>query len=472
MLFASYTYVVFLIAVVATRWLVPARWVAPILLLASYLFYASAEPSHLLLLVLATAVGFGFGLAIESRPTKRALLGAAVAVPLALLGYFKYADFVVAQWGGLLAALGAPAPTGPNVALPLAISFFTFQIVSYVIDVRRGASAERNPIRFALYLAFFPQLVAGPIVRASELIPQLRLKRAWNDLRFVEGGDLIARGYVKKLVFADNLGPYADALFAAPSSYDSASTWVCVFSYAGQIYCDFSAYTDLARGSAKLLGYELPENFDLPYASQSITEFWRRWHITLSRFLRDYLYVSLGGNRMGRAKAARNLIVTMALGGLWHGASWTFVLWGLCHGALLFTHKAIDRAWESADRATRERVRESRAYAALATTTTFLSVALLWVLFRAGSLDVAFEVYRGMLGLGRDRVGAVLPEPIAKAAALLALLATVHIFAAIRRPEPLYVRAPLPLRGFAWTSALGACYLLGGAGQTFIYFEF
>ncbi|MBC7173800.1 MAG: MBOAT family protein, partial [Polyangiaceae bacterium] len=161
MLFASYTYVVFLIAVVATRWLVPARWVAPILLLASYLFYASAEPSHLLLLVLATAVGFGFGLAIESRPTKRALLGAAVAVPLALLGYFKYADFVVAQWGGLLAALGAPAPTGPNVALPLAISFFTFQIVSYVIDVRRGASAERNPIRFALYLAFFPQLVAG-----------------------------------------------------------------------------------------------------------------------------------------------------------------------------------------------------------------------------------------------------------------------------------------------------------------------
>lgn len=472
MLFASYSYVAFLALVVVARWASPARAVPFFLLGASYAFYASFGPGHLGVLLFATAFGYALGFAMERMGRRRALLVLGVAAPLSLLGYYKYAGFALEQLGALRSVLGGEARYAHQVLLPVGISFFTFQLVSYVSDVHRGEAAERSPLRFALYLAFFPQLVAGPIVRASELLPQLREPRAADSRMLVDGADVLARGFVKKLVFADNLGRFADALFADPSAFGVAGSWIGVLSYTGQIYCDFSAYTDIARGSAKLLGYELPENFDLPYLSRSITEFWRRWHLTLSRFLRDYLYVPLGGGREGALRQARNLVVTMALGGLWHGAGWTFVLWGLIHGALLFAHKMISLAWARAPSSAQERIRGSSAYALASTISTFLLVAASWVLFRAGSLDDALEVYRGMLGLGAGAPVGSFPEPASKAALLLSALAAAHVLFVFRPRGLTTARLAPALRGCSWACAITVCYLLAGAGEVFIYFRF
>ena len=271
------------------------------------------------------------------------ILAAAVVVDLGVLALFKYYGFFVQDIGDLLdtAGLGLPLPL-LSLALPIGVSFFTFQAISYVVDVRRGLLAPASLFDFAIYLTFFPHLVAGPIVRAREFIPQLATPRKRSEVPVGAAVTLIAVGLVKKVAIADFLArEVVDPVFAVPQAYAAPDVALAAYAYAAQIYCDFSGYTDIAIGLALLMGFVFPQNFDRPYVSVSLREFWRRWHITLSRYLRDFLYIPLGGNRKGQARTYVNLLVTMTLGGLWHGAAWTFVLWGALHGTGLAAEHAV-----------------------------------------------------------------------------------------------------------------------------------
>ncbi|MDB5077340.1 MAG: rane bound O-acyl transferase, partial [Chloroflexi bacterium] len=263
---------------------------------------------------------------------------------LCLLGWFKYYGFFVANIATLSAKLGMAAPVPLlQVALPVGISFYTFQSMSYVIDVRRGRSNPASWLDFALFSSFFPHLIAGPIVRASELIPQFAKPRNPMRIEAARAFGLIVGGLVKKVVLADPIATrLVDPVFGSPSVHSRTDVIAAIYGYAVQIYCDFSAYSDMAIGLALLLGFHFPPNFDRPYAAVTLRDFWRRWHMSLSRWLRDYLYIGLGGNRQGRIRTYLNLIVTMLLGGLWHGAAWKFMLWGCIHGGGLATERWIE----------------------------------------------------------------------------------------------------------------------------------
>jgi D-alanyl-lipoteichoic acid acyltransferase DltB (MBOAT superfamily) len=314
-----------------------------LLLIASYVFYMWWNPAFILLIVFTTAVSFVVGSSIsrtDDRARRRALLTVGVAASLSVLGFFKYADFVQDNTLVLLRQMGFEVHwTTLNIILPVGISFYTFQCLSYTIDVyRRRIPPAPTPLDFALYVAFFPQLVAGPIVRAADFLPQLRgpIRIGCDQRAFF----LIMRGLAKKVFVADNLAILVDGVFADPSQWPSSVIWIAAACFGVQIYCDFSGYSDIAIGVARVLGFEIPRNFDHPYAARNPSDFWRRWHISLSSWLRDYLYIPLGGNRYGRLLTYRNLMLTMLLGGLWHGASWNFVLWGFLHGLILVVHRA------------------------------------------------------------------------------------------------------------------------------------
>ncbi|MBM4363066.1 MAG: MBOAT family protein, partial [Deltaproteobacteria bacterium] len=404
MLFTSFTFLLFHLAVVALRWLLPGRAAPSLLLVASLAFYLSWEPLYGLLLGGATAVAWVAGLLIERGPARRGrIVVVSIATLLAGLAWFKYAGLVRTGLVALLGAVGSGARVPElSIVLPLAISFFTFELVSYVVDVSRGEPAERSFARLLLWASYYPHLIAGPIVRAHELLPALRDEVRFDADQISEGVGIALAGLAKKVILADNLAVLADQVFAAPGKHSTFGVWLGVLAYTGQIYCDFSGYTDIARGASLTLGYRLPDNFDLPYLSRSPAEFWRRWHMTLSRWLRDYLYVSLGGNRGGRVATYRNLLLTMLLGGLWHGASLTFVAWGGLHGLAL----AVHRAWS--ERVQRSTVGAllagSRAYAAAGWLLTMLVVVAGWVLFRAPTFGVAAELFGRMVqaspGLG------------------------------------------------------------------------
>ena len=473
-LFSSFTYVFFFLGVVLISWALPARWTRAFLLLASALFYASWGPLYGLLLAGMILATWALGLAIaRGGPFRGLALVGGVTGSLLALGYFKYSAFLWTQLGHLTTWAMGPRPWGTvEVVLPLGISFFTFQMISYLVDIWRGGGAERNLAQYALYISFFPQLIAGPIVRADELLPQLKRRPVFDAPQVIQGLDLFVRGMVKKIVLADNLATLSDQVFATPQAFDTWSTWVGVCCYAGQIYYDFSGYTDMARGCAKMLGLELPENFRLPYLSGSITEFWRRWHITLSRWLRDYLYISLGGNRHGKARQNLNLMLTMAFGGLWHGASWNFMLWGIFHGLLLILHKA----WLHLTAPTPiERLRDTLPYRALATLLTFGAVCLGWVIFRAASMAQALSVYKNLFG-----ATAILAPPpalqasgaVGTACAYLGLCLGAHFLGATPTAHLLWRKLPLWTHGLAWALALVLMYLLAAPPAEFIYFQF
>ncbi|MEN8184296.1 MAG: MBOAT family protein, partial [Myxococcota bacterium] len=388
MLFNSLEYALFLATCFVLHALLPQRLRNALLLAASYLFYAAWDWRFLALILASTGVDFLVGRALESRPDepvrRRQLLGVSLAANLGLLGTFKYAGFFVESFLELAAAVGVHAPEPLiRIVLPVGISFYTFQTLSYTIDVyRRRTPATRNLLDFALFVAFFPQLVAGPIERAGRLLPQMR-KRRLEIERIAAGGWLLLWGTYKKVVVADNLAPLVEAVYAPGASPAAGELAFASVAFALQIYCDFSGYTDIARGSARLFGFELMLNFRLPYLATSPRDFWRRWHISLSTWLRDYLYIPLGGNRSGRIVSQRNLMITMLLGGLWHGAAWNFVLWGGYHGGLLAVHRALLPVLE--------RIRPGAAAARAAWWTlrvaaTFLLVLLGWVLFRVDSL--------------------------------------------------------------------------------------
>ncbi|MBA2301836.1 MAG: MBOAT family protein [Acidobacteria bacterium] len=342
MIFHSLDFVGFFIAVMAIYWLLPHRAQNLLLLGASYLFYGYVHPWFLILIAASTIVDYYAARAMERWPArKRLLVWASVVSNLGMLAFFKYFNFFVESVTSVLTAAGWDTnPTLLRIMLPVGISFYTFQTLSYTIDVYRGEmSARASLLDFAVFVSLFPQLVAGPIVRASYLLPQVEARRRFSSNAARTGLLKICWGFFKKLVIADNVGVVANKVFAL-SDPTFPILWAGVFAFAIQICADFSAYTDIARGTSRLLGFELPENFDHPYLARSPSDFWRRWHISLSTWFRDYVYVPLGGSRGGEGKWARNILFTFLLSGLWHGASWNYVLWGLYHGLLLIATRA------------------------------------------------------------------------------------------------------------------------------------
>jgi len=390
-----------------------ARLATGWLALASLFFYGWWDPRYLLLLGASIAMNFMIGKWLsrshERAPGRgrRLVLVLGVGGNLAAIAYFKYAGFLV---GTIDALAGTNFAIGP-IVLPLAISFFTFQQIAYLVDTYRGVTAESDLLRYTLFVSFFPQLIAGPIVHHAEMMPQFRARGPGIRLRELHVGlSIFAVGLAKKAVLADGIAVYATPVFAAADQGETLTffaAWGGALAYTFQLYFDFSGYSDMAIGAARMCGIRLPLNFHSPYKAQSIIDFWRRWHMTLSRFLRDYLYIPLGGSRRGQARRYANMMITMVLGGLWHGAGWTFVAWGALHGAYL----TINQLWRVAARragwhAPRGR---GRVIGILSWALTFLAVVVGWVFFRATTFNGALAMLEGMLGWN----GVSLPQAIA-----------------------------------------------------------
>ena len=367
------------------------------LLVSSYVFYGAWDAQFLFLIFASTLVDYIVGRVLANERSalgRRFWLVISLIANLGILGFFKYFDFFVVSGASLLTTLGFEVePRTLNLILPVGISFFTFQSMSYTIDVYRG---NLKPIKsltdFALFVSFFPQLVAGPIVRARDFLPQLELTRRFADVAVRPALNLFLIGFIKKACVADNLAPYADLVFEAPEPYTSAAVWIGVLFYTVQIYCDFSGYSDMAIACAALLGYRLPKNFNFPYFAQNISEFWRRWHISLSTWLRDYLYIPLGGRSSSRLFTWRNLMLTMLLGGLWHGAGWNWVVWGGLHGLALVVVSFVSGG--------RSVSTKSGVAALPGMLLTFLWVSGTWVFFRAQSCEDALAALRSMAFAG------------------------------------------------------------------------
>src|SRR6201996_7785520 len=403
--FNSYPYFVFLAAaVLGFRWLENRTLTGRrmFLLLASYAFYAWWRADFLLLLCGSTLANYALGREIEQRRARqkdrRALLVAGLVFNLGLIGLFKY-DMLFVSTADNLIGLGWPVP---HFFLPLAISFFTFEQISYLVDADAGKTHGYSLLDYALFVAYFPHLIAGPIVRHNDLIPQFRQSRTRND-DLATGITLFTIGLAKKTLIADNLAPFADAIFNAAgrgTHLGPTDAWLGTLFFAFQIYFDFSAYSDMALGSSLMLGIRLPVNFHSPYKAASIIEFWRRWHISLSAFLRDYLYIPLGGNRRGRSRRYLNLFITMLLGGLWHGANWTFMLWGGLHGFYLSVNHAFRHATRGRTVAPVWRLPLRAASVVL----TFACTTLAWIVFRAESLSAARNVLGGFIGAGHSSI--------------------------------------------------------------------
>ena len=396
MLFNSYIFLfAFLPAVLVWWYRVPmglrARLVG--LTVASYAFYGYWDYRFTSLMLASTFVDYVAGARIHAaadEPTRRRWLIVSVGLNLGLLAVFKYMGFAGRSVNAVLGLLGhAGRVPVLDVVLPVGISFYTFQSMSYTIDIyRRQARPTEGFWHFAAYVSLFPQLVAGPIVRYTHLEEQLReIAPVAEPRRLRLGVQLLVVGLLKKLVIADSMGRWADTLLAAPATLDQLGAWFAILAYAFQIYFDFSGYSDMAVGLGRLLGFEFPQNFDSPYKATDIADFWRRWHMTLSTWLRDYLYIPLGGSRGGALRTARNLVVTMFLGGLWHGAAWTFVVWGLYHGTLL----ALCHGWQ--------RTSSVRLPEWPARLVTFVAVLVGWVFFRAASLGDAVTLLQAMAGM-------------------------------------------------------------------------
>jgi alginate O-acetyltransferase complex protein AlgI len=388
MLFVEFRFFWFFIAVFAVYWTLRDNRARKIwLLVVSYIFYAAWNWKFVFLLIASSLLDYFVGtmLARTSDPrARRGWLILSLTANLGTIAFFKYCNFFIESAATLLAWLGLPASLHTlHIIIPVGVSFYTFHSMSYTIDVYRG---RMRPVRSVLdvcaFIGFFPQMVAGPIVRAVLFLPQLETARRFANVDVRGALVLFLGGFVKKACIADAVAPFSDRYFSAPEHFTAASAWVGVLFYAIQIYCDFSGYTDMAIACARLLGYELTINFNFPYFASDISDFWHRWHISLSTWLRDYLYIPLGGNRGPRWFIYRNIMVTMLLGGLWHGGAWTFVIWGGLHGLALVVHREWLRV--------RDRFGEvQRVMAIIAWPLTVYWVCLAWIFFRAGTLKRA-----------------------------------------------------------------------------------
>ena len=475
MLFNSFTFAIFLAVVLPTYYALSHKWQNRFLLVASYVFYGAWDWRFLSLLAASTIVDYAVSHAIHRSADdrrRRTLLIASLSFNLGLLGFFKYFGFFVDSMNGLLAACGwAHLSWTLQVLLPVGISFYTFQTMAYTIDVyRRQQVPPRDLIAFALYVSYFPQLVAGPIERAGHILPAILGKRTVTPERIAAGLQLMLLGYVKKIAIADTVAPWVSEIFANPAGQTSLRLLLGLYLFAIQIYGDFSGYSDIARGVSRLLGIDLMVNFRQPYLSASITEFWRRWHISLSSWLRDYLYIPLGGNRKGRRRTYINLMLTMLLGGLWHGAAWPFVIWGALHGLYLAAHKAIGGPRAGQMQTPVIRTPRQLAGFILRVAVTFHLVCLAWLFFRAGSIEQAW-LY--LAGLAKCTLACDL-RTVTVAGFYLTLVLLIDLPCwAFDQELPLRASAPWFVRGAVQAAAVILISFIGASGvQKFIYFQF
>lgn len=470
MLFNSTAYLIFLPIVFLLYWSAPHKWRNALLVIASFVFYGWWDVRFLGLMVATCLANYllalGMGEKDVHRPRNRRrklLCTLAILINFAILSAFKYFNFFAASLSEACATFGWQLHFPVlHILLPVGISFYTFQVTGYIIDVYRGSlPPERSATRFFAFISFFPQLVAGPIERATQLLPQFAVEQKFSRPMAVDGMRQILWGLLKKMLIADNCAAVANYIFAHSDTVSSTDLWIGTFCFAFQIYGDFSGYSDMAVGSAKLFGIRLMRNFDRPYFSQSIPEFWRRWHISLMTWFRDYLYIPLGGNRRGTFRKYLNTVIVFLVSGLWHGANWTFIAWGAYHALLFLPYSLLTKA----------RTSGGRLGLLSRTLTTFLLVLLGWVFFRAESLSQAFDYLSGMFS--PERFG---PTTCSRLPLLyVALMLAAEGFS--RGEHPLALRGTGLMRHR--TARLGLYYLLfltalfaGGKPESFIYFQF
>jgi alginate O-acetyltransferase complex protein AlgI len=495
MLFNSYTFIVFFMVMLVLHNL-PFSWkVKKVnLLLASYIFYAAWNPPFILLLWLSTVIDFFVGRALyteENKHRKKLLLVISLIGNLGMLCFFKYGGFFLENFVTLVNSIGIDYhPAKPNIILPAGISFYTFTTLCYTIDMyKRKSEPVRSLLNFSLFVTFFPHLVAGPIVRPPQLVPQFETPRKASQKQLLQGLLLLTLGLFMKVVLADSmLSGAADTVFTAKGSLPALDAWMGVLAFSGQIFFDFAGYSSCAIGVASCLGFVLPENFLYPYAAIGFSDFWRRWHITLSAWLRDYLYIPLGGNRKGKLRTYVNLMITMLLGGLWHGASWTFVAWGALHGTYLCVEKFI------------QDFRKKRSLVpapALATETivlqgvaaprflkkiwphnftlallTFFLINVTWVFFRSPDFSSAGHLLSSLFGAVHNGVAVLSTLSVIKVSIITVALVLTHWYMRERRVLSVANHAPWWLVGIAWAVMLIALILSQETGSSFIYFQF
>ena len=477
MLFSSPTFLVFfaalLIVYAGAR---NYRERAAIILVGSLIFYASWKPAYLILLGLSVSLNYLIYSGLSVTRSKR-LLTLGLVLNLGFLGVIKYLGMVLESLLNLGAWLDIPLINAPSDwmhwALPLGISFYTFHMLSVMIDVYRGAWTHRISFRsWWLYVTFFPHMIAGPILRASELVEQLENLQPLKAKNIKLGTLIFMAGLIKKVLFADNLAPLANDLFSHPEALDFYSAWLAATAFALQIYFDFSGYSEMAIGLALTLGIVLPRNFIHPYTSRSLREFWQRWHITLSRWLRDYLYISLGGNRKGTSRNLTNLLITMLLGGLWHGAAWTFVFWGFLHGSYLILHRLL------LDLYTRLGIVDnsytSRTLSWLGWPITLILIWITWIFFRAPSFHDAWIITAAMAGLSNASENLTIRHYVQVLiwTSLLFTLVEPAIERRLKQAMQYWEHLHFTLRGAVYAGITLTIIFFGGSSQKFIYFDF
>lgn len=463
MVFPTLEFVLFFAVVLALNLLCDGKPAArkAMLIAASYFFYAVWDVRFLALMGGVTLVAWLAGLFVTRPGWRKPVLILSISALLGTLGIFKYANFFILSFSELLSVVGLGRDmTWAGVILPVGISFYVFQAISYVVDVARGDIHHRkNPADVALYISFFPQLVAGPIVRAADFLPQIDTPQPPTAAIRAEAVVLILIGLFKKMVVANYLAVMlVDPVFAFPTEQDALTAWLALLAYAFQIYCDFSGYSDIAIGVALLLGYRFQANFNQPYRAASLRDFWQRWHISLSTFIRDYLYIPMGGNKGGLPRSLFILILTMTMAGLWHGAAWPFVLWGFLHGAGLASERLFRKAG-------------MRLYKPVAIALTFIFVVLLWLPFRAGSTDLALQMLDVMTG-GSKGNGVEILAPVW---VLIAIGFAMNLLPLSLRSRSITLIAGMPAPFQATVLALGVLltFALSQEGTApFIYFQF
>jgi alginate O-acetyltransferase complex protein AlgI len=495
MLFCSWTFAQFFAVVFTVYWLIPwqrMHLTIPLpgrrawtcsghevriwwLLAASFFFYASWNRKLALLIVGSTLLDYFIGLALESATSarvRRVLICLSVIANLGLLCYFKYANFFLESLQASLHAAGVSASMPVlKVLLPVGISFYTFEAINYTVDVfRRRVPAERNPAHLLFFVLFFPHLIAGPIVRAKDFLPQIRRSKRWSWSRFHVGAEYFLLGLIKKWLIADQLAQYADPVFANPEAFGTMANWSALLAFTVQVYCDISGYSDMALGTAHLLGYKLTMNFNMPYLATSVADYWRRDHISLSTWLRDYLFFPLGGSRGSRWQTCRNFLITMTLGGLWHGASWNFAIWGFLHGVMLSVNRSFRFFCEARPRL--DGLLRSVPGTALRMALTFFCVYQGFILFRAPSFALARAMFH-RLWVPAEGLRVVTPYGYGLFWLILAGFALGHVAACRHWWDRVSLRLPAPVLGFTYVFALILCMVMAPLTEKpFIYFNF
>ena len=480
MLFNSFHFLIFFPVVTFLYFVLPHRARVPLLLAASCWFYMAFVPKYILILIFLILLDFTAGILIENAHghRRKVFLIISLAANVGMLGFFKYFNFFNANLTVLAHFLGWNySIESLKIILPIGLSFHTFQSMSYTIEVYRGRfPAERSLLHFAIYVLFYPQLVAGPIERPQNLLHQFREAHHFSWPRFVEGGQLMLTGLFKKIIIADRAAILVNIVYAEPGNFSGAQLLLATFFFAIQIYCDFSGYSDVARGAARVMGFELMLNFNRPYLAASIADFWRRWHISLSTWFRDYVYFPLGGNREGLARTCRNLAIVFLISGLWHGANWTFLIWGALHALFIVVYVLTEGPRERANAAS------APAFALLGWFITFSAVIVAWIFFRAANLSDALLIVRRIftsLGLPSGAEWHPGLDTLQFSFALM-LIAGLFAFELLGRRKPIWLRLSEQPRWLRWSGY----YLFGvvfvvllllspqHGAQPFIYFQF